>query len=181
VALNFQTHDANLTLNDGLFRQAGNCGYVRKPASVMGGQKLEKKTVKIHILSARCLPKPKGAKEGELIDPYVQIDLHDVRIANTKTEEHVKESFTTSTVDNNGFNPVWKKGTTAKFEIHNPDVAMIHFRIIDDDLGFDDKLASSAIPFTCLRKGYRSVQLYDENDTRTGPFESSTLFVKIEY
>jgi hypothetical protein len=58
---------------------------------------------------------------------------------------------------------------------------MIHFRIIDDDLGFDDKLASSAIPFTCLRKGYRSVQLYDENDTRTGPFESSTLFVKIEY
>lgn len=181
VALNFQTHDGNLALNDGLFRQAGSCGYIRKPASLMGGQKLEKKTVKIHILSARCLPKPKGAKEGELIDPYVQIDLHDIRIADTKTEEHVEKSFKTSTVDNNGFNPVWKKGTTATFEIHHPDVAMIHFRIVDDDLAFDDKIASSAIPVSCLRKGYRSVQLYDSKNTRTGPFRSSTLFVKIEY
>lgn len=181
VALNFQTHDCNLTLNDGLFRQAGKCGYVPKPASLLGGSKPGKKMVKISVLSARCLPKPKGAKTGELIDPYVQIDLHDVRVADSGTEEHVKESFKTSTVDNNGFCPVWKAGTTAEFEIHNPDVAMIHFRIIDDDLGKDDKIASSAIPFLCLRKGYRCVQLYDDNDTRTGPFESSTLFVKIEH
>jgi len=181
VALNFQTPDGNLSLNDGLFRQARQCGYILKPASLMGGQKPEKKSVKISVLGARCLPKPKGAKRGELIDPYVQVDLHDVRVADTETEVNVKKSFKTSTVDNNGFCPIWKDGTFAEFEIHNPDVAIIHFRVIDDDLGVDDKISSSAIPFASLRKGYRCVQLYDENNTRTGPFESSTLFVKIEY
>ena len=181
VALNFQYSCSNLALNDGLFRQAGNCGYIPKPASVMGGPKLERKNVKISILGARCLPKPKGEKRGELIDPYVQIDLHDVRIGDAATEEHVKESFQTSTVNNNGFCPVWKDSHMAQFEVHNPDVAMIHFRIIDDDLGVDDKIASSAIPFCCLRNGYRCVQLYDEHNTRAGAFESSTLFVKIEY
>jgi hypothetical protein len=181
VALNFQTHDSNLTLNDGLFRQGGRCGYVPKPVSVLGeGPKPEKTIVQITVLSARCLPKPKGAKKGEMIDPYCQIDLHDVRVNEAACEEHVKESFKTKTVGNNGFNPVWKKRSTATFEVHNKDVAFIHFRIIDDDLGSDDKIASSAIPFNCLRKGYRCVQLYDSNNTRTGPFESSTLFVKIE-
>mmetsp|Transcript_3276 Transcript_3276/g.8791 ORF Transcript_3276/g.8791 Transcript_3276/m.8791 type:complete len:829 (+) Transcript_3276:1-2487(+) len=181
VALNFQTTDSNLALNDGLFRQAGKCGYIPKPASVMGGPKPEKKTLKISVLSARCIPKPRGSKKGELIDPYVEIDLHDVRIGNATVEEHVKETFTTSTVNNNGFCPVWKNGNLAEFEVHNPDAAMIHFRIIDDDIGANDKIASSAIPFSCVRKGYRSVQLYDEQNTRAGPFESSSLFVKIEY
>ena len=182
VALNFQTHDSNLALNDGLFRQAEESGYILKPKSLMGGRKPGSKMVKISILSARCLPKPRGAKTGELIDPYVKVDLHDIRKGESSTEEHIRESFKTSTVDNNGFNPVWKKGTTAQFEVHTPDVAMIHFRIIDADVGSrDDNIASSAIPFSCLRKGYRCVQLYDENNTRTGPFESSTLFVKIEY
>ncbi len=181
VALNFQTPDSNLSLNDGLFRQAGQCGYIPKPASVMGGAMPPKIKVKISVLSARCLPKPKGAKTGELIDPYVQVDLHDVRLGGTNTEEHVKKSFNTPRVNDNGFNPIWTKGATFKFEIHSPDVAMIHFRIVDEDLGSkDDKIASSSIPVSCLRKGYRSIQLYDLNNTRTGPFNSSILFVRIE-
>lgn len=179
VALNFQTTDSFLSLNDGLFRQAGGCGYLQKPASLMGGPKPAKKKVKVSILSARCIPKPKGAKRGELIDPYVQTDLHDVRKSGA-TEEAVRDSFKTSTVDNNGFCPVWNDAS-GEFEIHCPDVAFIHFRIIDDDLGKDDKLASSAIPINHLRPGYRCVQLFDESNTRTGPFESSTLFVKIEF
>eukprot|EP00536_Pseudo-nitzschia_multiseries_P010458 jgi/Psemu1/297582/fgenesh1_pm.319_\ len=181
VALNFQTTDSNLALNDGLFRQAGGIGYVAKPASLMGGPKAGKKKVKITVLSARCLPKPQGQKYGELIDPYIQIDLHDVRVGSTGVEEHAREVFTTSTVDNNGFCPTWKSNNMVEFEVHNPDVAMIHFRIIDDDLGTDDKIASSAIPFVHLRKGYRCVMLYDDNNSRTGAFESSTLFVSIDH
>ena len=180
VALNFQTPDSKLSLNDGLFRQAGKCGYIPKPASIMGGQKPTKTKVRISVLSARCIPKPKGAKTGELIDPYVEVDLHDVRIGDSNAEEHVREEYKTPHVNNNGFNPVWKKGATFEFEVHNPDVAMIHFRIVDDDIGKDDKIADSSIPISCLRKGYRSVQLYDSNNTRTGPFNPSILFVKIE-
>ena len=182
VALNFQTPDSSLCLNDGLFRQTGGCGYLPKPKSLMGGKMPSKKVIKISILSARCLPKPNGAKTGEVIDPYIQVDLHDVRVGDKGTEEHTKESFKTSTVDNNGLCPVWKEDeATFEFEIHSPDVAMIHFRIIDEDIGTNDKLCSSAIPVTCLRQGYRNVQLYDQNNTRTGPFECATLFVKIVY
>jgi phosphatidylinositol phospholipase C delta len=182
VALNFQTPDSSLCLNDGLFRQTGGCGYLPKPKSLMGGPKPPKKVIKISILSARCLPKPDGAKTGEVIDPYIQIDLHDVRVGGKGTEEHTKESFKTSTVDNNGLCPVWKEDeATFEFEIHSPDVALIHFRIVDEDIGSDDKLCSSAIPITCLRQGYRNVQLYDQNNTRTGPFECATLFAKIVY
>mmetsp|Transcript_30579 Transcript_30579/g.72131 ORF Transcript_30579/g.72131 Transcript_30579/m.72131 type:complete len:853 (+) Transcript_30579:97-2655(+) len=181
VALNFQTTDSNLALNDGRFRQAGNIGYIPKPASLMGGPKPGKKMVKVTVLSARCLPKPYGQKHGELVDPYIQIDLHDVRFGSTGTEEHVRDSFKTSTVDNNGFCPKWSSNNFAEFEVHNPDVAIIHFRVIDEDLGSDDKIASSAIPFRYLRKGFRCIQLYDDNNTRTGAFESSTLFVNIDH
>ena len=60
------------------------------------------------------------------------------------------ESFKTSIVDNNDCCSVWKNSALAEFEVHNPDVAMIHFRIIDGNLGGDDKIASSAIPFCSL-------------------------------
>ena len=124
------------------------------------------------------LPKNNGARE--LVDPYVQVDLHAVRLGANNIEEHVKVPFKTPRVNDNGFNPVWKKGATKEFKVHSRDIAMIHFRIVDDDLGKDDKIASSSIPISCLRKGYRSIQLYDLNNTRTGPFNSSILFVKIE-
>ena len=35
VALNFQTQDQFLRLNDGRFRENGNCGYVLKPSALM--------------------------------------------------------------------------------------------------------------------------------------------------
>lgn len=50
----------------------------------------------------------------------------------------------------------------------------------DQDLGFDDKVATAAIPVRCLRKGYRSVQLYDANNTRTGPFGFANLLVEVQ-
>ena len=49
------------------------------------------------------------------------------------------------------------------------------------DVGLDDKVAHSAIPFSCLRKGYRSIPLYDKHDTRSGPFGFALLFVEISY
>lgn len=182
VALNFQTPDAPLILNDGMFKQSGGCGYVEKPESVLtGSAPPNKKNIHIEVLSAQCLPKPNGVKTGETIDPYVQIDLHDVRLADDgDKEEYATSSFKTSCVDNNGFCPVWKDAKT-DFEVCNPDVAMVLFKIVDEDWDLDDMIASCAIPVSQLRKGYRSVILYNHNGTRSGAFQSATLFVKIEY
>lgn len=39
VALNFQTAGEGMDLNDGLFRQNGNCGYVLKPSFMRAAEK----------------------------------------------------------------------------------------------------------------------------------------------
>ena len=179
VALNFQTHDTPLLLNDGRFRQNGNCGYVLKPKAIMGGPKEPSKTVKIKILSGHCLPKPAGNKYGETIDPLVKVELHDVKRSEGK-EEYINTFHLTSVIDDNGFCPVWNdKGK--EFQVENPAVAMFQFSLLDKDLVGDDKVACATIPVSCLRQGWRSVQLYDHRNTRTGAFRFATLLVEIEY
>jgi phosphatidylinositol phospholipase C, delta len=180
VALNFQTSDTPLLLNDGRFRQGGGCGYLLKPPSVMGKtSRSRKNTISIKILSALCLPKPKGAKDGEIVDPYIKVELHDVSLSKLGKEEYMYQSGKTSVVDNNGFCPSWRDASFS-FDVSNPDVAMLMFEIVDQDYDVDDIICSSAIPVSCLRKGYRSVQLYDDHGTTSGPFECATLFVHIQ-
>jgi phosphatidylinositol phospholipase C, delta len=235
VALNFQTWDTPLVLNDGRFRQMQICGYLPKPESVLGqsaetftpvssdaatkqlsskvyekgktvpiavsathitnipmvmdkspSSKLSTKTqgesvkLRIRILSGSCLPKPYGAKVGETIDPYVTVSVHDV-----KTEEDGKISFENSSqssaiVNDNGFCPVWDEEKFKEFMIYSPEVAMVQFSLKESDVALDDKVAEAAIPFDCLRKGYRSIQLFEANNTRTGVFGFAALLVEIE-
>lgn len=72
VALNFQTADAPLLLNDGRFREAGRCGYLLKPPCVMGTAPTTASypiNLTIRVINACCLPKPEGHTSGEIIDP----------------------------------------------------------------------------------------------------------------
>lgn len=182
VALNFQTTDVPLSLNDGWFRRNGNCGYLLKPPSVLGTGSLPNKPIPLSIvvLSASCLPKPDGEDLGEVIDPYVSVTVHDVEQAEGIGYKEVCHSFTTKVVEDNGFYPVWNE--TFCCEIHNPDVAIISFQVDEKDVGKkDDKVAQSSIPFSCLRKGVRSVPLYDMHNTRHGPFSCATLLVNVKY
>lgn len=88
VALNYQTPDAAMQINDGRFRENGGVGYVLKPAvhnqpkrdafnPVEGPFTADAKpwTVRVTVLSAQQLPKPGGATKGEVIDPYVVVEL----------------------------------------------------------------------------------------------------------
>ena len=180
------TNTSHTVINDGRFRQYGNCGYILKPERMrsIGAQKAsttsssnKKKNITVRVLSGNCLPKPKGDKDGETVDPYVTVVLHDVNQA----EEYVSTSHTTACVNDNGFCPVWNDpGKT--FTVHTPDVATLVFNVVDDDVVGDDKIAAAAIPISCLRQGYRSVQLYDyHSNTRHGPFQYATLLVEIKF
>jgi phosphatidylinositol phospholipase C delta len=180
VALNFQTSDLNLALNDGRFRQFGNCGYVEKPKSIMGFEKPKSKKITIRILSGSCLPKPKGEKTGEHIDPFVKLELHDVRVTKRGKEQFYTQAHVTKCADNNGYSPVWSD-ESKEFVAENPGVAMLVFRLIDEDIGVNDQIASAAIPVSCLRKGFRSIQLRDPRNSRLGPFHYATLLVHIVF
>lgn len=186
VALNFQTNDAPLVLNDGLFRQNSGCGYLPKPSAYL--EETPAATVdkskpvlqlKIRVLSGSCLPKPKGAKSGETIDPYVQVMVHDVTSSEDGSLSFVQTNHTTGTVNDNGFCPVWNEEAAKTFPVHSPEIAMVQFSLREADIGLDDNVGYAAIPISCLRKGYRSIQLYDSNNTRTGPFSYASLLVEI--
>jgi len=83
VALNFQTDDSAMVLNDGRFRENGGCGYVLRPRSTfpMNEDRNSCKgrvMLRIRVLAAACLPKPNGDIAGEVIDPFVVVRVHDM-------------------------------------------------------------------------------------------------------
>jgi len=182
AALNFQTPDAPLRINDGFFRQNGNCGYVLKSRELLdkhfhGEREDLSLTMTIRVLSGSCLPKPKGQRRGEVIDPYVKVAVYDVLDDEMK---EVRREYKTHIITDNGFSPIWNQ-EDFKFTIENESVAMLLFTVWDKDVGAqDDFIASSAIPICCLRKGYRSVRLLDANNTRSGPFDFASLLVKVD-
>lgn len=182
VALNIQTSDTALKLNDGRFRENGGCGYVLKPTTLMAKDDFTQSAIpvqlSVRILSGNCLPKPKGQRSGDCINPFVRISLHDL-----KNEE--KESVTTyqtSVVTNNGFFPIWNTEKYG-FTVENTAVAMLHISVHDKDSSVASQgefIASASIPVSCLRKGYRSVQLFDANNTRSGPFAFASLLMEVK-
>jgi len=187
VALNFQTTDVPLVLNDGLFRQNSRCGYLPKPSEYLNENPLEMvdrsnpvQQLKIRVLSGSCLPKPKGATSGETIDPYVQVMLHDVKNSSDGSLSFAQSNHTTGTVTDNGFCPVWNEKSAKEFSVYSPEIAMVEFVLKEEDIGLDDNVGYAAIPVSCLRKGYRSIQLYDSNNTRSGAFSYASLLVEIE-
>lgn len=180
VALNFQTSDTHMALNDGRFRANGGCGYILKPPSVMNGKKPEQIAIKVRVLCASCLPKPNGARQGEKIDPYVQVEMHDIRVRKRKEEIHTT-SYCTHPVRDNGYSPVWKD-EGHEFLVHHADVAMVVFKVIDQEnvIGVDEQISCAAIPVTSLRQGFRSVQLYHFDNHQIGPYKMATLLIQIQ-
>ena len=66
MALNFQTDDSAMTINDGRFRENGCCGYVHKPPSDYPQISTSRKILlQIKVLSGSVLPKPYGEAVGE--------------------------------------------------------------------------------------------------------------------
>eukprot|EP00539_Tryblionella_compressa_P002103 CAMPEP_0178736998 /NCGR_PEP_ID=MMETSP0744-20121128/2739_1 /TAXON_ID=913974 /ORGANISM="Nitzschia punctata, Strain CCMP561" /LENGTH=271 /DNA_ID=CAMNT_0020389509 /DNA_START=152 /DNA_END=967 /DNA_ORIENTATION=- len=185
VALNFQTIDASLLMNDGRFRENGNCGYVLKPSDLMDLQGPDAADAKpmlleIRVLSGSCLPKPNEARTGDCINPYVKVSVCDVH-------NGVKEAFTTystNVVTANGFFPIWNSEKYV-FQIGNYASAMLQLSVYDKKSAIanatstDDLVASSSIPIRCLRRGLRSVKLFDTSNTRSGAFDFASLLVDI--
>lgn len=206
VALNFSNpHDTNLSLNDGRFRESGGVGYVEKPPSLLGGTPPTPKRLKVRILSGSCLPKPILVEEDGTVgdvgssttdgngstssssssigmDPMVVLELHDVQISLREQVRFVATTHKVRCVNQNGFCPIFQdKGK--EFVVENSDVAMLVFRVIDCDVKSTEKnkIACASIPISCLRRGYRSVQLFNEDNTRQGPYLFATLLVYIQY
>eukprot|EP00042_Codosiga_hollandica_P048616 m.547550 g.547550 ORF g.547550 m.547550 type:complete len:529 (-) comp57702_c0_seq1:31-1617(-) len=181
VALNYQTHDIPMALNQGKFRDNGNCGYILKPQFMRNpamhfnpndplacdGTGAEEQVLTIRIISAQNLPKPELAMidKGEIVDPYVTVEIFGIPLDCAKAR--------TRTIINNGFLPIWNE--TLEFEVRVPELAMVCIQVWDEDqLTVDDFLAQFVIPFTSIQEGYTHFRLRNSADSQ---LPNSTIFV----
>ncbi|XP_053554996.1 inactive phospholipase C-like protein 2 isoform X2 [Bombina bombina] len=179
VAMNYQTPGLMMDLNNGWFRQNGNCGYVLRP-SIMREEVsyfsanakdslpgVSAQLLHIKIISGQNLPKPKGSgAKGDVVEPYVYVETHGIP---ADCAEH-----RTKTVTQNGDNPIFDE--SFEFHINLPELAILRFVVLDDDYIGDEFIAQYTIPFECLQTGFRHVPL----QSLTGEFlPNTTLFVHI--
>uniref|UniRef100_A0A4W4GSW2 Phosphoinositide phospholipase C n=1 Tax=Electrophorus electricus TaxID=8005 RepID=A0A4W4GSW2_ELEEL len=179
VALNQQTPGAMLDLSRGRFAQNGACGYVLRPAvmreevSYFSAQSqgcvpgVPPQTLRVKVISAHNLPKPQGSgAKGEVIDPYVVLELHGVPADCAEQR--------TRTAAQNQDNPLFDE--TFEFQVNMPELALLRFVILDDDYIGDDFIGQYSIAFECLQSGYRNVPLLG---LAGDPLPHASLFVHV--
>ncbi|XP_077389932.1 1-phosphatidylinositol 4,5-bisphosphate phosphodiesterase gamma-1-like isoform X2 [Festucalex cinctus] len=174
VALNFQTPDKPMQLNQGLFMLGGGSGYIRQPDVMRDDTfdpfdkdtlRVEPITIQLQLLGARHLPK----NGRSIVCPFVEMEICGADYDNCK--------FKTDVVADNGLNPVWTPKQFV-FDIHNPASSFLRFTVYDEDMFSDPNfLAQATYPLRLLRTGYRSVIL---KNSYSEELELASLLVHIE-
>ncbi|KAL3276024.1 hypothetical protein HHI36_020754 [Cryptolaemus montrouzieri] len=158
VALNYQTGDKPMQLNQAKFRDNGFCGYLLKPdfmlrsdfdpfdkTTLVGAEPLK---ISIRVIAARHLVR---SKKGT-VSPFVEIEVQ-----GAPYDSGVK--LVTKPVADNGFNPIWMN-EKCEFVISNPPFAFLRFLVQDEDVfGEPNFIGQATYSIQCLRSGYRSVWL----------------------
>ncbi|KAH8385202.1 hypothetical protein KR200_005718 [Drosophila serrata] len=172
IALNYQTGDRAMQLNQAKFRNNGQCGYILKPAFMKTdsfnpndplSDGLSEVKVSIRLIAARHL-----FRGGKSNNPQIVVEI-------------VGASFDTgikyrTKVNENGFNPVWNE--MCEFTVRNPQFAILRFEVQDEDMFAETHfIAQACYPLTCVRPGYRSVILRNKFSEE---LELSSLLVNVK-
>ncbi|GCB76552.1 hypothetical protein scyTo_0019903, partial [Scyliorhinus torazame] len=174
VALNFQTADLPMQLNNSFFEFNGRSGYILKHELL---RRLEKtfdpftadridvvvsNTVSILIISGQFL----SDRNSRF---YVEVELFGLH------HDPKRKYRTKLNTEQNSINPQWKDEETFVFEkILVPELTSIRIAIYDDSGRF---IGHKILPVTALQTGYRHIGLRNEtNQQLTMP----SLFVHIE-
>ncbi|XP_058418675.1 1-phosphatidylinositol 4,5-bisphosphate phosphodiesterase gamma-1 isoform X1 [Diceros bicornis minor] len=175
VALNFQTPDKPMQMNQALFMAGGHCGYVLQPSTMRDEafdpfdksslRGLEPCAICIEVLGARHLP-----KNGRgIVCPFVEVEVAGAEYDSTKQK--------TEFVVDNGLNPVWP-AKPFHFQISNPEFAFLRFVVYEEDMFSDQNfLAQATFPVKGLKTGYRAVPL---KNNYSEDLELASLLVKID-
>jgi hypothetical protein len=187
-ALNFQTYDEAMLLNYAKFLDNG-CGYVLKPFYYRYSAKEEeiterkqyyprnvttaKKELSITVISGQQLRfAEKKNEEGEKQDNQTINPLVKVTLRGHPSDDG--KSLSTKVMKGNAFNPVWNE--TFRSPIYYPDFLFVKFEVMSSGMLSDTQVAQYAIPFNCMRTGYRIVPLLSQ---KLIPIKYAYLFVHI--
>ncbi|KAI0030151.1 1-phosphatidylinositol-4,5-bisphosphate phosphodiesterase 1 [Vararia minispora EC-137] len=204
VAINWQTCDLGYMINHAMFQRNGRSGYVLKPLALRSADKgrLLLRTqhfFDVTIVSAQQLPRPKS-KDGRkildkaIMDPLVEVSVHvpdwmhsSSPVPGAGTPQELAASVTspartvsgrTTTVKNNGFNPVWEEELSLPFDVIGGmrDLVFVRFAVREAGRDDDEPLAVYCASLGSLREGFRHLPLHD---SQLSQYLFSTLFVRI--
>ena len=178
VALNYQTPDRAMQLNQGRFAMNRQAGYVLKPAFMMAPDYSPDDPPKpaapahltITVIAGRHLARRDRARGG-ILSPYVEVEVVGLSCDNS--------SHRTKTISSNGLAPVWEE--VVQFSIHFPEAALLRFYVEDGDFvgpGTDPFVGQYTVPVTAIRDGFRSVPLLNEFSEQ---LELAALLVHVSY
>uniref|UniRef100_A0A673AIP4 1-phosphatidylinositol 4,5-bisphosphate phosphodiesterase gamma n=1 Tax=Sphaeramia orbicularis TaxID=375764 RepID=A0A673AIP4_9TELE len=151
VALNFQTADKPMQMNQALFMLNGRCGYVLQPPIMRDDtfDPFDKHTLRglEQVLGARHLP-----KHGRgIVCPLIEIEVCGAEYDSAKQK--------TDSEADNGLNPTWPR-KPFQFTVCNSAFAFLRFVVYEIDMFSDQNfLAQATFPIHGLKTGCRSVPL----------------------
>ena len=184
-ALNWQTFDASMQLNEALF--SGTDGFVLKPAPLRSGGdgKLvsgRQKRLRLHIAGASDVPIPEG-RDADDIKPYITCSLiHPDDLGNnppkrkTAPYKHHKLDFLRRGESPPVTDPLWEE----KLEWEYADNELVFLRILlksDDKFAANPKLAVTAVRLLYVATGWTFIRLLDLKGRET----KCSLLVKFEF
>ncbi|KAL3308931.1 1-phosphatidylinositol 4,5-bisphosphate phosphodiesterase beta-4, partial [Cichlidogyrus casuarinus] len=173
VALNFQTPDLAMQLNQGKFEYNGNCGFLLKPEfmrrperqfdpfseSPMDG--VIAATCEVRVISGQFLSDRK-------VGTYVEVDMYGL------PTDTIRKEFRTRVVPNNGLNPVYGDDAVFLFrKIVLPDLAVLRIAVFEET---GKLIGQRVLPLDGLQTGYRHISLRTEGNF---PLSLPTVFCKI--
>jgi len=177
--------DQGLMINDAMFRRNGKAGYVLKPQALREAHKdllthRTKHCLKVRVISAQQLPRPRDSQGHEIVDksvmdPYVEVSLlvpewtHSPFLPPDSDAKYTPASGPqvggatsarvvsnkTKVVRNNGFNPVWEESFSLPFDCVGDmkDLVFVKFAVKGDGQDSDEPLAQYVTALGCLRQG----------------------------
>ncbi|TLS28469.1 hypothetical protein PpBr36_02107 [Pyricularia pennisetigena] len=190
VALNWQSWDAGMMLNEGMF--AGSDGYVVKPEGYRsgdaGGRALRSRNldrVAVTVLAGQNLPLLNGKDDASSFIPYVKVGLHTepdpltALVGEETTPLDVRQvGYSGTTIKGAGTSPDFG-GDIIEFlnvEGVEPELTFLSFVVMNDVVGPDVVAAWACIRLDRLRAGYRFVRLFGKD----GMPSKGILLVKTE-
>jgi len=175
VALNYQTGDKPMQINQAKFLDNNKCGYLLRPEfmfsdgylpsdpgapAVSGVSPLD---LTVRVMGARHLMRPGRG----LVSPFVEVEVIGAEYDCVKHK--------TKVVTDNGFNPIWDESFSLR--ILNPDLALLRLCVYDEDMfGDPNFLGAATYPAKLVMVGFRSVQLKNGHSEE---LELSSLLVQI--
>lgn len=202
VALNWQTYDIHMQMNQAMFA-AGNdsSGYVLKPYYLRNPDRFgdspeakaklprHKISFSVRVISAQQLPLLSSLGKGKPISPYVEVQMFSAEdkargIAHGQGGEDASRNNgyhgigmplmrRTRTVPDNGFNPQFDDVINLSLDTKYPELVFVRF-VVNQSNG--KELAVFTAKLDSLQQGYRHLPLYN---SRGEELIFSTLFCEI--